>query len=664
MFNLTKGKTVVLAVALVAALGIAAFGCQGPTGVIGAQDAASRTFVAPGDYDDYYAFLSGGYSGQVSVWGLPSARMLKVIPVFSQDPETGFGYSEETKHLLETSFGFIPWDDSHHPLLSRTDGIADGRWLFINGNNTPRIARIDLRTFETKEIIELPNTGGNHASAFITENSEYVVGATRFSIPIEQDADVSIESYKENFAAAVSFVGIDPQTGVMNLSHQLRLPPFMWDIGRAGMGASGDWVFFTSYNIEQANSLLEIEASRADKDFIAAINWRKVEEAARNGVGRQIAGSYFHNYYDSGTSESWQRIENGVRMIDPREVPGAVYFLPTPKSPHGVDIDPTGEYIVGGGKLATVIPVHSFSRMIRAIENEEFEEIIDGIPVLRYGSTIAGEVENPGLGPLHTEFDGRGYAYTSVYISSEIVKWSLDNFQVVDRIPAYYSIGHLMITGGDTRNPDARYMVGMTKTARDRFLPTGPKQNHPAQLYDISGDRMVLLKDFPTIGEPHYANAIRADLLQPNSARIYPIGENQHPRITRRPADARVEREGNVVRIYMASIRSHFRPDNIEGIMVGDTVYFHLTNLEQDWDIVHGIAVRGAQNSEILVAPGQTKTMKWVPTRTGIFPFYCTAFCSALHQEMQGFIRVSPQGANVPLAFWTGSRDRQNVAAN
>jgi nitrous-oxide reductase len=62
-------------------------------------------------------------------------------------------------------------------------------------------------------------------------------------------------------------------------------------------------------------------------------------------------------------------------------------------------------------------------------------------------------VENPGLGPLHTEFDGRGYAYTSVYISSEIVKWSLETFEVVDRIDAYYSIGHLMITGGDTKIP-------------------------------------------------------------------------------------------------------------------------------------------------------------------------------------------------------------------
>jgi len=664
MLTLSKRAVLAMAAGFAIAIGLFAFGCQGPSGVIGSQTHAESVYVAPGEYDQYYAFLSGGYSGQLSVWGLPSARMLKVIPVFSQDPESGYGYSEETKHMLQTSFGDIPWDDSHHPLLSRTNGEADGRWIFINGNNTPRIARIDLKTFETKEIIELPNTGGNHASAFVTENTEYVVGATRFSVPIgdDQARDVSIESYRDNFTGAVSFVSVDQNSGEMALAFQLRLPPYHWDLGRAGMGVSGDWVFFTSYNTEQANTLLEVGSSQADKDFIAAINWRAVEEAARNGAGTQVGGEYYHNYYDSGTSENWQRVNNGTMLIDPSEVPGAVFFMPTPKSPHGVDIDPSGELIVGGGKLATVIPVHSFSQMIRAIENEEFDEVINGIPVLRYESTMVGEVQNPGLGPLHTEFDGRGYAYTSVYISSEIVKWSLETFEVVDRIDAYYSIGHLMITAGDTRNPDARYLLGLTKTARDRFLPTGPKQNHPAQLYDISGDRMVLIKDFPTIGEPHYANAIRADLIQPNSQRIYPLSENVHPHAVRRPAETRVEREGDVVRVFMSSIRSHFRPDNIEGIEVGDTVYFHLTNLEQDWDIVHGIAIKGAQNAEILVAPGQTKTMKWTPTRTGIFPFYCTAFCSALHQEMQGYVRVSPAGSDVPLQAWTGERDRQVAA--
>jgi nitrous-oxide reductase len=653
--QLSKGLKVGLAAALAGGIAFTVVACPGETRMIGSEDAAQRVYVAPGDYDEYYGFFSGGYSGQVSVWGLPSTRMFKVIPVFSQDPETGYGYSEETKPLLETSYGFIPWDDSHHPQLSRTNGEADGRWLFINANNTPRIARIDLTKFETAEILELPNTGGNHASAFPTWNNEYVVGATRFSIPIEEDLDVPIASYRDNFDGSVSFVRVDPESGRMSLAFQVRVPPFHFDLGRAGMGPSGDWVFFTTYNVEQAHTLLEIEASRLDKDFILAINWRMLEEAVQNGAGRQMPGQYLHNTYDAGTGLTTSTRNEGVLVVDPSEIPGGMFFLPTPKSPHGVDIDPTGEFIVGGGKLATVIPVHSFSRMLQAIESEAFEEVIDGVPVLEYEATMIGEVENPGLGPLHTEFDGRGYAYTSVYISSEIVKWSLETFEVVDRIDAFYSIGHLMLTHGDTRNPDARYLVGLTKTARDRFLPVGPKQNHPAQLYDVSGDRMVLLKDFPTIGEPHYAQSIRADRLMDNSQRIYQLSESQHPHVTRRPGEARVVREGNVVRVYQTSIRSHFMPDNIEGIEVGDTVYIHLTNLEQDWDVVHGIAVKGAQTAEILVAPGQTKTLKWVPTRTGIYPFYCTAFCSALHQEMQGYIRVSERGSGVPLTWSTGS---------
>jgi nitrous-oxide reductase len=627
-------------------------------------DIASRTFVAPGEYDEFYGFLSGGYSGQLSVWGIPSGRMFKVIPVFSQDAETGYGYTEETKPLLMTSYGFQAWDDSHHPHLSQTNGDADGRWVFINGNNTPRIARIDLAYMETRETLEIPNTGGNHGSSFVTQNTEYIFGATRFSIPAEKDADVPISSYKDNFAGKISFVSVRPADGRMNLEFQLKVPAYNYDLARAGKGPSADWVFFTTYNTEQAHTLLEIEASRNDKDFILAVNWKKVEEAAKAGRGRQVPADYYHNYYDPSISMAVSERKSGVLQLDPTEVPGALFLLPTPKSPHGVDVDPSGELIVAGGKLATVIPVHSFSKMQAAIAAGDFAETINGIPVLRYEQTIAGEVENPGLGPLHTEFDGRGYAYTSVYISSEIVKWSLSTFEVVDRIEAFYSIGHLMIPRGDNRNPAGKYMIGMTKTGRDRFLPTGPKQAHPAQLYDISGDKMVMLSDFPTIGEPHYAQAIEASKIVPNNKRMYSLADNNHPRALKRTEDARVEREGNIVRVYMAHIRSHQKPDNIEGIMVGDTVYFHHTNVEQDWDVLHGFAIKGMNTGEVLLAPGQTKTNKWVPTRTGVYPFYCTAFCSALHQEMQGYVRVSPKGSNTPLVWRTGPGTDQTQLAN
>src|SRR5215471_10930601 len=162
-------------------------------------DAARKVYVAPGNYDEYYNFVSGGFSGQLSVYGLPSGRLLRVIPVFSVDPEKGWGYSEETKPMLNTSQGFIPWDDLHHVELSQTNGEIDGRWVFVNGNNTPRIARIDLKTFRAVEVIEIPNSAGNHSSPFITENTEYVIAGTRFSVPILGNPDVPISTYKQNF---------------------------------------------------------------------------------------------------------------------------------------------------------------------------------------------------------------------------------------------------------------------------------------------------------------------------------------------------------------------------------------------------------------------------------------------------------------------------------
>ncbi len=605
----------------------------------GLGDAASKVYVAPGNYDEFYAFMSGGFSGQVSVYGLPSGRLFKVIPVFSQDPEKGYGYSEETKGLLMTSYGFLPWDDAHHPQLSRTGDSLDGRWLFINGNNTPRVARVDLSTFETVEIIEIPNSAGNHGSPFVTPNTEYVVASTRFSVPIPQK-DVAINSYKENFKGTISFIKVDSATGNMHLAFQLLVPGINYDLSRAGKGPSYGWSFFTSYNSEQANTQLEVNASQNDKDFIAAVNWKMAEELVSQGKGKEISCRYYHNYLDGARVAQSEIIEKAT-LLDPRDFPGLMYYLPTPKSPHGCDVDPSGEYIVAGGKLAALIPVHSFTKMKQAIANKDFIGDFGGIPIIKYESAIAGEVQNPGLGPLHTEFDNKGYGYTSMFLSSEIVKWKVGTWEVVDRIPTYYSIGHLMIPGGDTRQPFGKYVVALNKIAKDRYLPTGPELTQSAQLIDISGDKMKLLLDFPTVGEPHYAQACPASLIKDRSVKWFSIENNTNPYAIKAEGEARVVRQNNIVHVYMSTIRTHFAPDNIEGIKAGDKVYFHVTNLEQDWDVPHGFAVVGAKTSELLVMPGETRTLAWEPTEAGVFPFYCTDFCSALHQEMQGYIRVS-----------------------
>ncbi|HMW66543.1 MAG TPA: Sec-dependent nitrous-oxide reductase [Chitinophagaceae bacterium] len=615
---------------------------------------ASKAYVAPGKYDEFYNFVSGGFSGQMPVYGIPSGRLLRVIPVFSVDPEKGWGYSEETKPMLNTSHGFVPWDDLHHIALSVTNSEHDGRWVFGNANNTPRIARIDLKTFRTAEIIEIPNSAGNHSSPFITENSEYVVAGTRFSVPIGDKQDVPIDTYKDNFKGTVSFIGVDKTTGDMNIAFQILTPGVNFDLARAGKGKSAGWFFFSCYNSEKANTLLEVNASQKDKDFIMAVNWKKAEEYAKAGKGVKKQVKYAHNKFDESTHTASSTMMNEVLVLDPKDCPDMIYFMPCPKSPHGCDTDPTGEYIVGSGKLAATIPVFSFTKIQNAIASKTFDGEYDGIPVLKYDAVLHGEVQKPGLGPLHTEFDAKGNAYTSFFVSSEIVKWDVKSLKVLDRVPTYYSVGHLSVPGGPTKKPHGKYVIAYNKITKDRYLPTGPELSQSAQMYDISGDKMKLVLDFPTIGEPHYAEAIPAELVMKNSTKIFKIEENKNPYVAMGEGKTKVERKGNEVHVYMTAIRSHLTPDNIEGVKVGDVVYFHVTNLEQDWDVPHGFAIKGANNGELLVMPGETQTLMWKPDRVGIFPFYCTDFCSALHQEMQGYIRISPAGSNVPLLYHTG----------
>jgi nitrous-oxide reductase len=462
------------------------------------------------------------------------------------------------------------------------------------------------------------------------------------------NTDVAIDTYKKNFKGVLSFITAD-QPGKMDIAFQILMPGYNYDLAHSGKGPSDGWFFFTTYNTEQAYEKLEINASKNDKDVIAAVDYRRAEACVKDGKAKSVPAKYVHNFKDEATHIAKSERKTSVRVLDPRDCEGVVYLLPTPKSPHGVDIDPSGEYIVASGKLATVIPVHSFTKMKKAIADKAYDGDVDGIPILKYTATIAGEVQKPGLGPLHTEFDGKGNAYTSMFISSEIVKWKLGTWEVLDRMPIYYSVGHLMIPGGDSKQPWGKYLLSLNKITKDRYLPTGPELAQSAQLIDISGDKMKLLLDFPTIGEPHYAQAIPAEVLKDKQVKFYKLSENGNPGAVKAESEGGITRQGKRVDVKMAAIRSHFAPDNIEGVQVGDTVYFHVTNIEQDWDIVHGFAVLGANNAELILPPGATRTLKWVPQAPGVFPFYCTDFCSALHQEMQGYIRVSPAGSSTPL---------------
>jgi nitrous-oxide reductase len=582
--------------------------------VAGSSDlaiAAQKTYVAPGDLDEYYMFASGGHSGQIYVYGIPSMRHLSTIPVYTPYPATGYGFDDESKAML----GNLTWGDVHHPALSETNGDYDGRWLFVNEMNG-RIARVDLRDFKTKQIFgPMPNVSGNHASSFVTPNTEYAILASRFSIPIPKGTPASIESYATDYKGVVAGVKIDPKTGEMTQGFQILMPPFDYDLGDAGKKVSDGWVFFTCYNSERATGKLEVTASQRDRDYIAAVDWRAAEKAIAAGQGDLIGG---------------------VKVLDPKKVPGIVYFLPCGKSPHGVDVAPDGKWIIGSGKLQGVTTAFNFEKIQTAIRNKDFTGDEDGIPVLKYESIKDAEVA-VGLGPLHTQFGPDGFAYTSLFVDSAIAKWKLGTWEVVDKVPMSYSIGHLSAAEGDTVSPDGNYLVGLNKLSHGRHLSVGPSQPESSQLVDITEEKMKIIFDAFTEPEPHYAQIVKADKIKP--IEVYPKEENKNPLAIWDLKDAGVTRSGSNVTAKVILVRSTISPTAIE-VNRGDLVKVALTNIEQTTDELHGFGLLD-YNINIVVDPGETKTVTFTAKKSGVFAYYCTNFCSALHQEMQGYMIVN-----------------------
>jgi len=575
------------------------------------QEAAVKTYVAPGDLDKYYLFKSGGHSGQVYIYGVPSMRHIATIPVFSPYPATGYGFDKESKEML----GGFTWGDAHHPALSETNGDYDGRWLFINDNANNRMARIDLRDFKTKQILgPMPNISGNHGSTFVTENTDYILAASRFSIPIPKGTYEKLEDYATKYKGVVAGVSIDPKNGAMALSWQVLMPPFDYDLGDAGKGPSAEWAFWTCYNSERATGKLEVTSTQKDRDYIAAVNWKVAEKAVKDGKAKSIGGA---------------------QVLDPKDVEGLVFLLPVAKSPHGVDVSPDGKYVIGSGKLQSITTVFNFEKMQTAIQKKDFSGNEDGIPVLNYDAIKDAEV-NVGLGPLHTQFDDKGNAYTSLFVESAVAKWKLGTWEVVDKIPVAYNIGHLCASEGDTKHPTGEYVVALNKLSHGRHLSVGPSQPEASQLIDIAGEKMSLLYDAFTEPEPHYAQMIKADKLKP--IEVYSKEENKHPKAIWDVKDAKIVRNGKNVEVYLIAVRSSFEPAKIE-VNKGDKVTIYVTNIEQTTDELHGIGL-AEYNINVVVDPGETKTIEFVADKPGVFPYYCTNFCSALHQEMQGYLLV------------------------
>jgi nitrous-oxide reductase len=600
--------------------------------------AAAKTYVPTGGRDEFVAFSSGGQSGQIIVYGIPSMRILKYIGVFTPEPWQGYGFDEESKKVLREGNidgKEINWGDTHHPALSETNGDYDGQFLFINDKANPRIAVLDLRDFETKQIVVNPLFKSEHGGAFVTPNTEYVIEASQYPAPYAKKF-VPLERFNEEYRGGITYWKFDRKAGKIDpkQSFTIELPPYSQDLSDAGKLVSDGWSFTNSFcteryvgGIEKGRPPYEAGCSAKDTDYLHVINWKKAAELVKQGKAKKINGM-------------------DVLSMDTAVKEGILFLIPEPKSPHGVDVTPDGKFITVAGKLDTHVSVYDFSKIMAQIKAGKFESKDPyGIPVISMKDTLHTQVQL-GLGPLHTQYDSKPCtAYTSLYVDSQVVKWDYCAGKVLDKINIHYNVGHLVTMEGDSEHPKGHYLVSLNKLAIDRFNPVGPlhPQNH--QLIDISGDKMELLYDMPVpLGEPHYVVAIKSTSLKPGIR--YKVGTDSRtdePSAgAARAGEERVVRKGKTVEVFGTEIRSHITPETIEA-EVGDEVTIHLTNLERAEDETHGFTV-DTYNVHASVEPGKTVTVKFKADKEGVFPYYCTEFCSALHLEMQGYLLVKPKG--------------------
>jgi nitrous-oxide reductase len=596
---------------------------------------AAKTYLPTGGRDEFVVFSSGGQSGQIIVYGVPSMKILKYIAVFTPEPWQGYGFDEDSKAVLRQGNirgREINWGDTHHPAISEKNGKYDGKWLAINDKANPRVAIIDLADFETKQIVVNPVFKSEHGGAFFTPNSEYILEACQYAAPFDNGYH-PIEEYKETFRGGVTFWKFDSKIGRIKEkdSFTLELPPYMQDLSDAGKGVSYGWGFTNSFNSEMYTGGIEVgmppfEAgcSRNDTDFLHVYNWKKLAQLAKD-------------------KKNYKKV-NGMKVI-PMSVAvanNALFLIPEPKSPHGVDVSPDGEYITVCGKLDTHASVYKWSKIKKLIKNKEYAgKDPFGIPILDMKKALHGQVEL-GLGPLHNQYSNvDGEIYTSLYVDSQIVKWNYKTLKVLDKENVHYNVGHLCGMEGKSADPQGKYIISLNKLAIDRFQNVGPlhPQNH--QLIDVSGKTMDLLYDMPIpLGEPHQAVAIRASKLHPHVR--YKMGTNtktgkMHKGKTL-AGQERIERKGKFVTVYATMVRSHINPERIT-VNKGDIVTMHITNLERAEDETHGFTV-DHYDVHMSLEPGETSTIKFKADIEGVFPYYCTEFCSALHLEMMGYLMV------------------------
>ena len=573
-----------------------------------ASHGATKGHIKPGQLDDYYGFWSGGQSGEIRILGVPSMRVIKRIPVFNRESATGWGQTDYSKKLLNgTTCG-----DTHHVHLSYTDGTYDGRYVYVNDKAQARLARVDIETMEVDAITEIPNSQGTHGIFPQRHKTGYVVCNAEFRTPIKNDGT----NADDTSGYGALHTAIDGES--MEVKWQVLVEGNM-DL--AATDYKGLYSFATCYNSEGGFKLEDMMAK--DRDYLYVFNIPNIEKAVAAGKTIRIGKS-------------------SVPVVDARgKDSDYVVRIPVPKSPHGVNIDPTGRYAMAAGKLSPTVTV---------VDLEKLADVFAGKIEPRDAVVAEPEV---GLGPLHTAFDGRGNAYTSIFIDSVVTKWNIAKAiqaytegkeskvnPIVQKLDVHYQIGHINASMSETKEADGKWLVALCKFSKDRFLNVGPLHHENDQLIDISGEKMELIHDGPTFPEPHDAVIVRKDLIHPNKiqtrkqARFKLYDEWAKADGIDLMKDNKIIRKGKNVRVYMTSLAPNFGMTEIK-VKAGDTVQVIVTNIDKVEDLSHGFCM-SHHDLNFLVNAQDTQSATFKVRGPGVYWYYCPWFCHALHLEMRG----------------------------
>lgn len=550
--------------------------------------------VHPGELDEYYGFWSGGHSGEIRVLGVPSLRVLKRIPIFNIDSGSGWGITNESKKLLKGTYV----GDTHHVHGSYTDGTYNGKYLWVNDKANNRIARIRVDLLETDTMMSIPHAQGTHG-LFPQRypSTEWLVVNSEFRIPLKNDGRGDVLD-PSTYGGMHTIIDAEK----MEVVCQIRVPT---NVDLAATDYAGRYSFATSYNSEGGATISEMLAN--DRDYLIVFNWERIKKAL---------------------ADKKYKVVDGIKMLDGSPGSGLTLYVPIPKNPHGVNISPDGKYAVASGKVSPTASVISIDKLADAFAGKiEPRDVVVGEPQI-------------GLGPLHTTFDGRGNAYTSLFIDSQIVKWNIQkaidiyknpkegDSAVLDRLDVHYQVGHTMASMAETKEADGRYLISLNKISKDRFLNVGPLKPENDQLIDISGKKMVLLKDDSAYIEPHDCIIVRRDIIEPIV--------KHRPRMDEHPlfvTESSIEKKGNKVTVRMTANAPVY---GLQEVVVneGDEVTFIVTNNDEIPDLSHGFAVSD-YNINFVVGPFQTKSVTFTADKPGVHWIYCTNFCHALHLEMR-----------------------------